>query len=387
MSDRGEPGRPSASDPPPSTWYWLRGGEPVGPESFRTLVERILDGDIGADDLVWTPGREAWSPVTEVTVLGALLREETEAGSPPEDEPLPPEPPPVGSGGRVEDDHDPDETAFEEALEAADAEFLEGDPAEDAPEDGVRPLLARVTGWIEAHGGWAAGIGTALSALVVAAVLAIGAGGDGAGPPSASSRAPSPGPGSTGDEAFRSHAAALADSLAQLETADPRRDSLLTRPGDLALLLRIGFRGLRRLPDTEVVSYATTWGGLLESVSQATCERLAGWSASPEEVRESIASLSGVRRRAFLARLRRAVLAEIRGSPAPREVPTGDELTGAITTFLERVPPARADSMRGALLAGSAALPGRFGARPSPRPAAGARPRHTGSVATRGRGA
>lgn len=374
MTERDGSAEGSPPEGSPSAWYHLEGGEPAGPVGYASIAERVLDGTLGPEDLVWSTGDDAWRPVEQVSELRPLLRGDEEGigpaadASPPPPPESPPPPPPSG------------EEAFEMALEEADAEFFGGEPlaggtdgsggeppdgkpsGQEAPggdvPDGTASdgkgspdaPVAVVIAWIEDHVLWSAAVGAALAWAVVALALAAGGEDDGADGQASQASAPAPAAVST-DEAVRRHAAALTDSLEDLETADPRRDSLLDRPEDGALLLRIGFQGLRRLPDSEVLGYARAWSTVLTSVDRATCERLAGWRSSSDEVWRSLSSLGDRGRSTLLDRLRRAAVAEIRGEPARREPPGQQEVEAAFARLFERLPPATADTAR-VLLAG-----------------------------------
>lgn len=387
-------------------WYFLEDGRPAGPVSFASLAERLLDGRLDGESLVWAPGEDEWLPVADVSELRPLLRRDDDGPPPSASPPPPPEeaeepgdetppasppPPPEGKGAGTDgadgdgsegdapggdasdgDASDGDagadepgppvagEDAFEKALEEADAEFFAGEELggeagageeEGAPET---PLEA-VTAWVEDHVLWSAAVGAALAWALVALLLALGGDGAEEAGQAAAAGASSPPPSAVSaaavEEVVRGHSSALSDSLAGMEATDPRRDSLAARPGDAALLLRIGFRGLRRLPDSDVLGYAQAWSTLLESVDDATCERLAGWEASSDEIWRALAGLGDARRSALLARLRRAALAEVRGQPAPREPIAEEDLDATFSTFLGRLPPTTADSVR-VLLAG-----------------------------------
>lgn len=375
MTERDGSAEGSPPEGTPSAWYHLEGGEPAGPVGFASIAERVLEGTLGPEDLVWSTGDDAWRPVEQVPDLRPLLRGDEEGigpaadASPPPPPESPPPPPPAGEEAEedvavedtaAEDAAEDGEEAFERALEEADAEFFAGEPLAEGtdgsggePPDGEgspdAPVAAGIA-WIEDHVLWSAAVGAALAWAVVALALAAGGEDDGADGQASQASAPAPAAVST-DEAVRRHAAALTDSLEDLETADPRRDSLLDRPEDGALVLRIGFQGLRRLPDSEILDYARAWSTVLTSVDRATCERLAGWRSSSDEVWRSLASLGDRRRSVLLDRLRRAAVAEIRGEPAPGEPPAQEAVEAAFARLFERLPPATADTAR-ALLAG-----------------------------------
>lgn len=403
MSDDERSDEGSVPEGAPETWYYLEGGRPAGPVSFAALVERLLDGRLDAESLVWTPGQDDWRSASEVPGPDRLVR--SDAGAvPPASDAVPPPPPEEEDGGAGEgveggapqpaDDEGPEadeeEAGLREAMEDVPPEFFDGEalapdePTPDEPEgvsagtggdgpgddgdggpgraggsedgeDGEEDRAGRRASpafvWIEDHLAWAAAGGAVLAGALVVLVLAVdGDGGEGAAGPAATDSSP-PIPAVPG-EAVRRHAAALADSLSELETADPRRDSLLARPEDGALLLEVGFRGLRRLPDPEVLAWARAWEAVLQSADAGACRRLAAWRASSEEVWRALARLRATRREALLARLRRAAVAEIRGEPVPREAPTQEELDVTMRTYLERLPAARADSLAGMLSRG-----------------------------------
>lgn len=337
MTDHAEP---DGGDPP-SSWYYLEDDdlEVVGPVGFTSIAERVLDGTLDAESLVWTPGHEAWRSIEDVAHLRPLLRGEEAEPVPDADPPPPPDARPdarmipAGPEG-------PEEPAVGNVGEEA-----------GAPSSGSSGPPRGLVAWIEENLGWAAAGGAVLAGTLVAVVLTVGGNGvEGPGETAGIEGSPTASRARPG-QMSRRHAAALSDSLRDLETADPRRDSLLERPTDGALLMRVGFQGLRRLPDEELLSYASAWHHVLASVDGSACERLAGWQASSDEVWRSLSRLGGDRRTVLLTRLRRAVLAEIRGDPPPRDGPTQEELDAVFSRLLERLPAATADSLR-VMLAG-----------------------------------
>lgn len=349
MTDPTGPAQGTPTGRPASSWYYLEGDdlEVVGPVGFRSIAGRVLDGTLDAESLVWTPGDEAWRTVDEVPHLRPLLRGDQQAE--PDPDAVPPPPP----DARVPPDSREETEGPEEGSAGEGAEIPSAGSSEQTSAEAATAGASALAAWIEENLGWAAAGGAVLAGVLVAVVLAAGGGGEGS-ERTAGIEGPSSSHGAEAGEMRRRHAAALSDSLEGLETTDPRRDSLLARPTDWALLLRVGFQGLRRLPDLEIVSFASAWSEVLESVDEPVCERLAGWRASSDAVWRSLSELRNGRRSAVLARLRRAALAEVRGDPAPRGGPTQDDLDATFSTFLERLPTATADSLRGMLAGGGA---------------------------------
>jgi hypothetical protein len=68
--------RPAASPPPlpPSPAFFVGvDGKAQGPFDIAALAQRVRDGVLRADTLVWREGMAAWTPAAQVAEVAALL--------------------------------------------------------------------------------------------------------------------------------------------------------------------------------------------------------------------------------------------------------------------------------------------------------------------------
>lgn len=66
----------SAHEPPPvptRLWYYVAEGQRRGPVDAATLSQRVADGTITGDALVWREGMSAWAPASQVDDLRQVL--------------------------------------------------------------------------------------------------------------------------------------------------------------------------------------------------------------------------------------------------------------------------------------------------------------------------
>lgn len=78
----GPPQLPQAEPAPPplpprreATYYYERGGQPVGPVSLAELSEQIRQGVVTTDTLVWKSGTPNWVAAKDVQELAAVIAE------------------------------------------------------------------------------------------------------------------------------------------------------------------------------------------------------------------------------------------------------------------------------------------------------------------------
>lgn len=95
---------------PGMKWYFVQDGQRVGPVEREVLDERILDGTVQADTLVWRPGLSDWRRAADVTELGV----------PPS---IPTLPPPLPAPDTVPTDEGGDLRAWAEAAAAEKERF------------------------------------------------------------------------------------------------------------------------------------------------------------------------------------------------------------------------------------------------------------------------
>jgi hypothetical protein len=57
------------SGTPPAPWHYARHGQRLGPVDFAELERLAAAGELGADDLVWSPGMPAWVPASTIEGL------------------------------------------------------------------------------------------------------------------------------------------------------------------------------------------------------------------------------------------------------------------------------------------------------------------------------
>lgn len=65
---------PPPSPPPPPQWYFMAGGQQVGPAPLTELQRRIGTGEMGKDTLVWRQGLANWSAAGDVAELAGLFQ-------------------------------------------------------------------------------------------------------------------------------------------------------------------------------------------------------------------------------------------------------------------------------------------------------------------------
>ncbi len=75
-----------APPPPPveHVWHIAEDGETSGPFSRATMGQKVGDGSVTRDTLVWTAGQDGWKKAGDVSELAQLFTV------------MPPPPPPVG---------------------------------------------------------------------------------------------------------------------------------------------------------------------------------------------------------------------------------------------------------------------------------------------------
>lgn len=77
-------------------WFYLEGGISIGPNSFDAMEQRIKDGRIGRDTLIWAPPFGAsWKPLRTVAEFESILVPTSAAAPPPPPSPSLTTPPPV----------------------------------------------------------------------------------------------------------------------------------------------------------------------------------------------------------------------------------------------------------------------------------------------------
>lgn len=50
-------------------WYYLRGGQQVGPVPFASLQQAVAGGQVGPQDMVWQEGMGDWQPASNIPGL------------------------------------------------------------------------------------------------------------------------------------------------------------------------------------------------------------------------------------------------------------------------------------------------------------------------------
>jgi membrane protease subunit (stomatin/prohibitin family) len=61
--------------PPSAAFFVAENGKPVGPLDFTALGQRVRDGKLRADTLVWRDGMAQWAQASQVAELGDLLKD------------------------------------------------------------------------------------------------------------------------------------------------------------------------------------------------------------------------------------------------------------------------------------------------------------------------
>jgi len=360
MADEAPNSGPLAA--PPSRWFVVRGGEPVGPLSPGSLLRELGTETAPGEVLVWTPALEGWRPASEVPLLAALLGEES--APPPTGGPAPPPVPfeapgdarlaPSPGGKEEEGAPAPRDEQTGSAPDRAEGRSARSPGTRETREkreereerNGAPTAAARAADWIAGHL-WP----TALAGVLLAAAAGwiglswLGAPGSGRGGAGGEiGWLPEDLPAAR-QEAIRRHAATLADSVRALAPADPRRETFLARPLDGAYQTRLAFEGLRRLPDSAVLGYATSWSRVLEGVDESVCGRLSRWAAISPTVWRAVAGLEPPELDGFLETVRHAVLAEMTGRRRPRLPPPASEMGATYEALLSHYDPAVSDTL------------------------------------------
>jgi hypothetical protein len=55
-----------------STWYYTKNRRKVGPVPLDSLKDKLRQGELGQDALVWTEGWESWERIFEVPELWGI---------------------------------------------------------------------------------------------------------------------------------------------------------------------------------------------------------------------------------------------------------------------------------------------------------------------------
>lgn len=306
MTDESPPGHFSLE---PEVWYHAADGPPEGPLSKDEILRLLARGSVPRSVPVWRPGMDEWRPAGEVPELAELL------------------PPPIEGEG----------------------ETMAASVAEDGEEADHRPWSRRFDLPI-----WGPVAGAALLVLAAAGaawILTPGRAGIGSASGATTGSSENAGQGGPGGDALtvdqravaRSHRTALEDSLRRL----PGSDSLLAtldRQG-LVWTRRVGFSGLKRLPDRPLVDHAELMGKALEKAPEELCAAVAEWRATAHQYWQFLAELPPSDMSRLLEVLRGGVMAALRDRTA-WPAPDPEAVSAAFSMLGERMPESSRDSLR-----------------------------------------